>query len=207
MLENQSATITAWQQGDEQAVRFIFDIFYPRAVRFAVLSGIRAESAQDCAQEAFVHAFQRRHQLRDPEAFPLWFQRIVTRHVLDVLRGQQRNKEEPLEATGELSEDWEQHQTAQPDEAAIIAEEREYLWRAVQLLPPQYRVPLVLHYYSDLSFREIAAVMGKREGTIRVKVHRALQQLRARSQETVWEAQAPMKHHVEAGQAQGGLKL
>ncbi len=205
MLECQPATITAWQQGDEQAVRIVFDTYYPRAVRFAVLSGLSVEAAQDNAQEAFVHAFQRRHQLRDPVAFPLWFHRIVTRRVLDALRSQRRNKEESLDVADELSEDWERYQPAQPDEEAISAEQRAHLWQAVQLLPSHYRVPLVLHYYSDFSFREIAAMMGKREGTIRVMVHRALQQLRTRSREMAWEAQTHMTPHVEAGQVQGGL--
>ncbi len=210
MLECQPATITAWQQGDEQAVRIVFDTFYPRAVRFAVLSGLSVEAAQDSAQEAFVYAFQRRHQLRDPVAFPLWFHRIVTRRVLDALRGQRRNKEESLDVADELSEDRERYQpvqSRQPDEEAISAEERAHLWQAVQLLPSQYRVPLVLHYYSDFSFREIAAMMGKREGTIRVIIHRALQQLRTRSQEpeTACRAQAKMTPRIEAGQVQGGL--
>lgn len=203
MLESQPDAIIAWQQGDEQAVRLVFDTYYPRAVRFAILSGLSIEAAQDCAQEAFVHAFQHRHQLRDPVAFPLWFHRIVTRQVLDILRGQQRGKEQSLDVNEDVGEDWERHQPVQPDEEAILAEERACLWQAVQLLAPKYRVPLVLHYYSDFSFREIAIMMGKREGTIRVMVHRALQQLRnhPREIETTREAQTHMTPQIEAGQA------
>ncbi len=209
MLESQHAAITAWQQGDEQAVRFIFDTYYPQAVRFAVLSGLSIEAAQDCAQEAFIHAFQRRHQLRDPAAFPLWFHRIVTRHVLDILRGKWRTltKEQSLDVADELSEDWQRQQPrpAQPDEEAISAEERAHLWQAVQQLPPPYRVPLVLHYYSDFSFREVAALMGMREGTIRVTVHRALQQLRTLAQKQAREAQEQVAQRVEISQVQGDI--
>lgn len=52
MLESQLDTITAWQQGNEQSVHLVFDTYYPQAVRFAVLSGLSIEAAQDCAQEA-----------------------------------------------------------------------------------------------------------------------------------------------------------
>jgi RNA polymerase sigma-70 factor, ECF subfamily len=205
MLKSQPAIIAAWQQGDEQAVHAVFDTYYPQAVRFAVLSGLSVEAAQDCAQEAFVHAFQRRHQLRDPPAFPLWFHRIVTRHVLDTLRGRKRNQEQPLEVIGELSEDWERRRLPQPDEEAISGEERAHLWQAVQLLPPHYRVPLVLHYYSDFSFREVATLMGKREGTIRVIIHRALQQLRTLSREQSWGVHGQVNQYIEVGQPRGGI--
>ena len=179
------AIVTPWLYGDDQAVRTVFSICYPQAVRMAVLSGLSTETAQDCAQEAFLHAFERRHQLRDPVAFPLWFHRIVTRHILDAYRGSQRGKEAPLEAANELSEDWGRNHTQQPDEMVISAEEYAQLWRNVQQLPPLYRVPLVLRYYGDFSLREVAELMGKREGTIRVTIHRALQQLRILSQSSL----------------------
>lgn len=59
MLESQPDAIIAWQQGDEQAVRLVFDTYYPRAVRFAILSRLSIEATQDCVQEAFVHTFSR----------------------------------------------------------------------------------------------------------------------------------------------------
>ncbi len=45
----------------------------------ADLSGLAPDEAQDCAQEAFVQAFTRRGQLRDAQAFPLWFHRTSSR--------------------------------------------------------------------------------------------------------------------------------
>lgn len=200
MLKSQPETITAWQQGDEQAVRIVFDAYYLQSVRLAILSGLPVDVAQDCAQEAFVHAFQRRRQLRDPAAFPLWFHRIVTRHILDVLRSKQHDKEHPLEVFGDLSEDWGRRRLPQPEEEAISTEERAHLWYAVQQLPPQYRVPLVLRYYGDFSLREVAALMGKREGTIRVIIHRALQRLRTFAEGQTWEVRGPVMHHIEVGQ-------
>lgn len=184
-----SATVTAWKQGDEQAERIVFGFCYPQAVRLAVLSGLSTEAAQDCAQEACFHAFKRRHQLYNPVAFPLWFHRIVTRHILNICKRQQRNKEIPLEDAEELNEDWGRHQLAQPDEVIISEEESARLWQNVQLLPPLYRIPLVLHYYEDFSFYEVAELMGKREGTIRVSIHRALQRLRVLSQKPVQPVQ------------------
>jgi RNA polymerase sigma-70 factor (ECF subfamily) len=204
MSEDQPALVAAWQQGEERAVRAIFDTYYPRAVRIALLSGLPEETAQDCAQEAFVHAFQRRHQLRDVQAFPLWFHRIITNHIIDQLRRQQRNKEQPLDLSEDMSEDWGRHHLPQPDEHAILSEERDHLRNEIQRLPVKYRVPLVLHYYGDFSFREIAAIIGKREGNVRVIIHRALQRLRTLAQEQTPHAQGHLLQPVTVSH-QGGF--
>lgn len=184
MQESTPDTIRAWQQGDERAIHATFDTYYPRAVRLAVLSGLTSEAAEDCAQDAFLLAFERRRQLRDPQAFPLWFYRIVTRHIFDYLRRQRKGREISLEMTTVSLEDSEAPSSEQPDAAAINAEERAQLWQRVQGLTPQYRVPIVLRYYAGFSFRDIARLTGKREGTIRVIIHRALQQLRLNIEES-----------------------
>lgn len=183
MSSTETAIVAAWQQGDEQAVRAIFNRHYPRAVRLAVLSGLGPEEAQDCAQEAFLRAFECRWQLRDPATFPLWFQRIITRHILASLKVRQRSRLVPLEQAGELEEDWGRTRVPQPDEVAISAESHEYLWQQVQALPPKYRVPLVLRYYGDFSLREVAELLGQREGAIRVIIYRAMHKLRQCLQE------------------------
>jgi hypothetical protein len=66
---DEHAAIRGWQRGDEAAVRAVFDAYYPRTLRLAALSGLARAEAEDCAQEAFVHAFERRAQLRDVKAF------------------------------------------------------------------------------------------------------------------------------------------
>ncbi len=180
MSDDASAAILAWQQGDEQAVHALFIQYYPRAVHIAALSGLPLEAAQDCAQDAFIRAFKCRRQLRDPASFSLWFHRIVTRCVLDALKAHAQQREISLEANTELHEQW-RDVAPSPDEAAILTEEREALWRQVQLLPSTYRVPLVLRYYGDFSVREVASLLGKRENTVRVLIYRALQQLRTRA--------------------------
>src|SRR6478735_908794 len=79
--------LQGWRRGDEAAAREVFARYYPRAMRIGLLSGLSSADAQDCAQDAFVQAYERRAQLRDLKAFPLWFHRIVTRRILDGLTG------------------------------------------------------------------------------------------------------------------------
>lgn len=179
MNDDASAVVAAWQRGDEAAVYALFADHYPRAVRLGALSGLTQHDAEECAQDAFVRAFERRRQLRDPVAFPLWFHRIVTSQILTLLRRRSRSRDVDLDTAGDLAEDWQRERIPRPDESAIASEQRERLWRDVQSLPPRFRVAVVLRYYGDYSTREIAAILGMREGAVRVTLHRALSRLRA----------------------------
>ncbi|HEU5441187.1 MAG TPA: sigma-70 family RNA polymerase sigma factor [Ktedonobacterales bacterium] len=178
MAADDTAMIEAWRRGDENGVRAVFEAHYPLAVRLAVLSGLSLDEAHDCAQEASARAFERRTQLRDPKAFPLWFHRIVTRQIMDTLSARRLTATTPLQEGDELAEDWLRNRPAQPDEITIEAERRAEVLRRLATLPPHYRVPLVLRYYANLSMREVAEATGMREGTVRVTIHRALAQLR-----------------------------
>lgn len=177
--DDEAATIAAWQRGDEAGVRALFETCYPRAVRLAALSGLAPAETEDCAQEAFLQAFTRRDQLRDPRAFPLWFHRIVTHRVLDTLAHRHPEREVALDAADGLDESWERVRPPRPDEAALAAERAAELWQQIERLPTPYRVPLVLRYYGGFSVREVAELMDVREGTLRVTLHRAIGQLRA----------------------------
>jgi RNA polymerase sigma factor (sigma-70 family) len=175
--------LQGWRRGDEAAAREVFARYYPRAVRIALLSGLSSADAQDCAQDAFVQAYERRTQLRDLQAFPLWFHRIVTRRILDTLAGP-RKRERALEA-GSDADSWSAAQMASyappSDELVVLAEEREEIWRWVQALAPRARTAIVLRYYADFSTREVASMLDVREGAARVILHRAIAELRERA--------------------------
>ncbi len=177
--------LQGWRRGDESATHEVFTRYYPRAVRIATLSGLSSADAQDCAQDAFVQAYQRRTQLRDLKAFPLWFHRIVTRRILDTLAGP-RQRERTLESAPG-SESWSAAQIASSDPASdelvVRAEEREEIWRWVQTLAPRARTAIALRYYADFSTREVASMLDVRDGAARVILHRAIAELRERARE------------------------
>jgi RNA polymerase sigma-70 factor (ECF subfamily) len=187
MDHEEEARLDGWRRGDEAAAREIFAAYYPRAVRIARLSGLSLADAQDCAQDAFVQAYERRTQLRDLNAFPLWFHRIVTRRILDMLTAPARQRERALE-----SGDGAESRSVAPklshappaDELALLAEEREEIWRWVQALAPRARTAIALRYYADFPTREVASMLDVREGAARVILHRAITQLRELARET-----------------------
>jgi RNA polymerase sigma-70 factor (ECF subfamily) len=178
MREIDSALVNAWLRGDESGTRALFNAVYPYAVRMGTLSGLTLDDARECAQDAFTHAYERRMQLRDAQAFALWFHRILTRRILDALTSRQRLPVSPLEAAGDLKEDWMRNASPQPDEVALEAERRDEMWRQVQRLAPRARLAITLRYYGDCSTREVAEALRISEGNARTLLSRALAQLR-----------------------------
>ena len=60
-----------------------------------------------------------------------------------------------------------------PEDLALWAESRDEVQRLVDMLPPAYRVPLILRYWHDLSYAEIAEVMGLTVQAVKSRLHRA----------------------------------
>lgn len=178
MREIDGALVAAWKCGGESETRALFNAVYPYATRMGALNGLSQDDARECAQDAFTRAYERRGQLRDPQAFPLWFHRILTHVILNRVTRRQRLREEPLDGASELAEDWQRNASGQPDEAALNAERKDELWRQVLRLTPRARLAITLRYYGECTTREVAEALGISEGAARTLLSRGLAQLR-----------------------------
>ncbi len=104
--------------------------------------------AEEVAQEAFLTAWQRLHQLQQPEAFPAWFKRIVLTHCHRLTRRKQVQTV-ALEAARHLA-------VPGPHLALEHAERKEAVHRAIQALPEGERIVVILFYINDYSREDIA---------------------------------------------------
>ena len=64
-----------------------------------------------------------------------------------------------------------------PEEAAMMSEQKRWLWSAVQTLPPKHRFPIVLRYLFDFSTAEIAQILNVPDGTVRSRLYYAEKKL------------------------------
>jgi RNA polymerase sigma-70 factor (ECF subfamily) len=100
--------------------------------------------------------------------FRVWLFRIARNVVANERRRDRRRPVSPLDAAGELSA---------PDAAADTAVAREAIsaaWQAVERLPEDRRRAIILRFVDEMSTAEIAAILGRSEGAVRVLLHRAL---------------------------------
>lgn len=130
--------------------------------------GVAHDPALDLVQEALVRAFVRLRQCRERHRFRAWLFRIFRNLVIDYGRDVRR-REIPLEAV---------ENTAAP-EATSALNERSVLARALRQLPELLREAFLLRHESDYSYEEIAEITGSGVSAVKMRVHRAREQLRA----------------------------
>jgi RNA polymerase sigma factor (sigma-70 family) len=162
--------------GDRDAYAELVRRHGPVAVRTAYLLGAGAD-AEDVAQEAFVKAYSALGRFREGAPFRPWLLQIVANETSNLHRaaGRRTTRErsawrrtEALLATAELDD---------PSSAALSAERRAELVHALGRLSEDHRQVVICRYLLDLDEAETAAVLGWRRGTVKSRLHRALQRL------------------------------
>jgi RNA polymerase sigma-70 factor (ECF subfamily) len=149
----------------------LIDTHYQALYRYAYrLTGSSAD-AEDLTQEAFGKALARLPQLRDPERAKAWLFRILRNAYLHKVRDQKRHRVIPLDAVGDLPE-------RPADEMPDIDPVR--LQQALNDLDETFRTPIILFYFEEFSYRDIAEQMELPIGTVMSRLARAKAYLRSR---------------------------
>ena len=128
--------------------------------------------AEDATERTFMAALAAIDRYRDDGAsFRSWLFRIAHNQLANALRSRGRRRASSLDDVPEPAVD--------DDPAGLVgmAEDSRRLRRALEALPDDRRQVVVLRFVDGLSAREIGAVLGRSEGSVRVLQHRALRQL------------------------------
>ena len=128
-----------------------------------------ADLADDAVQEALIKAWRELPRLRDVERFEAWLRRLLINACNDERRRHHRVLVRQVALAGD---------STQTDGWRLV-EERERLGRAFERLPMDQRIVVVLDQYVGLSDTEIAATVGAPLGTVKARLRRAMQGLRA----------------------------
>ena len=136
------------------------------------------EDAEDTMQEVLVKSLSHLPKFESPRALLVWLYKVAKTRCL-MSRRRSKFAPQPDLSLDELMPDRRQlEQIAKegplnPESLAIRSQEARRLREAIQRLPPQYRIVLVLRDMEGLSDEEVGEVTGLRPGTVRVRLHRA----------------------------------
>ena len=175
-MSDDARTIRQCLAGDEQAYRELVGQYQRRVYALALRMVRQAEDAEDITQETFVRMFRAldRYDLERP--FSTWLFTIASRLCIDHIR---RRRTAPValyyrdSESGEEREIEVQDAGVRPDEAAQREQEERKVQGLIDALPPHYRVVVVLRHQQELSYEEIAEVLGMPLGTVKARIHRA----------------------------------
>jgi RNA polymerase sigma-70 factor (ECF subfamily) len=166
------------KQGDERAFEALVEAHQGIAFRTAYLIAGSAEDAEDAAQEGFVKAYYALGRFRRGAPFRPWLLRIVANEARNRRRsaGRFALRVQALRAAGEQSSG---DAAPSPEVQALGGERRSELVAALNRLREPDRLVIACRYFLDLSEEETAETLGCRRGTVKSRLSRALERLRA----------------------------
>ncbi len=164
---DEAALIAGCRSGTPAAQRAVFDQYRDRvhAIALHYLRG-DVEGAQDVTQEVFVRFFRNAAGFRADAKLITYLYRAVANACTDELRRRRR-----FVFIGDLPE------AQQPQTTPADSGEDPRVQRAVQSLSPKLRLVVLMRYYDDLSYDEIATALGVTHGTVASRLSRAHEQL------------------------------
>ena len=167
------------QRGDADAYEQMVQAHQGIAFRMAYLVTGSAAEAEDAAQDAFVKAYRALARFRPDAPFRPWLLRIVANEARNRRRSEGRRASLALRAAAaEPSGD----AAPSPEASFLQAEQRAALLAAVNRLREEDRLVIALRYFLELSEAETAAALGVRAGTVKSRLSRALERLRAEAE-------------------------
>jgi RNA polymerase sigma-70 factor (ECF subfamily) len=149
---------------------------YPRVFGLCrrLLGG--AGSAEDATQEVFLRAFRALDRYDSSQPFAAWILGIASNHCIDLVRRRAHGEKLFEDSEADAAE----LDTSSPTalDMLVDAERATEIRAAIAALPDRYRLPIVLAYYNESSYDEIAHALGISRNHVGVLLLRARQQLR-----------------------------
>jgi RNA polymerase sigma-70 factor (ECF subfamily) len=157
--------------GSQPNVQQLVEQHYPNLYRYAYrLTGSSAD-AEDLTQDTFCKAQVQIAQLREPARAKAWLFSILRNAYLHRVRSLKVHRQVSLDHIGDLPD-------AQPEPLPEVDPQR--LQQALDELPEVFRTPVILYYFDEFSYRDIAEQMDLPLGTVMSRLARAKAYLRGR---------------------------
>ncbi|MBI4480711.1 MAG: sigma-70 family RNA polymerase sigma factor [Acidobacteria bacterium] len=165
------------KQGDAAAFEALYNVHKRRVYSLCLrMIGDPAE-AEDLTQEAFLQMFRKIGTFRGEAAFSTWLHRLTVNLVLMKLR-KKALWTTSLDDPGPDSEDSRPMEIGSPDSTLAGSVDRLTLEKAIEALPPGYRIIFQLHDVEGYEHREIAGMIGCSVGNSKSQLHKARMKLR-----------------------------
>ncbi len=160
--------------GDKQAFSRLVEAYQRPVYNLTYRMLGTPEEAEDAAQEAFLRAYSRLEQYNPKHKFSTWLFSIANNHCIDRLRKRRKTfvsiDDNPV--LQNLTND-----KQPPEEDLLDAEQASELQALLTQLEPEYRTPLILRYWEEYSYDEIATAMDLTVSAVKSRLFRARKQM------------------------------
>jgi len=156
--------------GDQEAFSSLVEKYKDPVFNVAYRMLGNPTEAEDVAQEAFVRAYTQLHTYKETHRFSTWLLSIASHLSIDQLR-RRRFLALPLENVPFL--EWIADVGPGPEQSALRHETADDMQRILDTLPVKYRAVLLLRYWHDFSYEEIAQTLDLTPALVKARLHRA----------------------------------
>ena len=165
--------ITRAQNGEREAFAQLMQMHFRTVEKFAYQCGVRLDDIPDVTQEVFIKLYRFLPQFNQ-QRFTTWLYKITLNTARDHYRksGRETAKEERMKTDGDLA-----HQQSTETEVLLFEEDRA-LHEAILRLDEKYRIPLILFYFQELTYQQIADVLNITLATVKTRIFRAKDSLK-----------------------------
>lgn len=192
------------QEGDAGAFERIYRLHSRRVYALCLRMVGNTAEAEDLTQEAFLQLFRKIGTFRGESAFSTWLHRLAVNVVLMKLR-KKTLVETPLEDNNDQDEESSgpRKEIGAPDLLLTGSIDRVNLERAIDQLPPGYKLVFVLHDIEGFEHNEIAGLMNCSIGNSKSQLHKARMRLRELLQETLRDRARQIRQAARSESAGG----
>jgi RNA polymerase sigma-70 factor (ECF subfamily) len=171
-MHDESEWIRRIAQGDERAFERLFRCYAPRIFRFAMSYLNDPALAEEVVQETMIAVWKNAKDYKEQSQVSTWILGIARNKALDRARARQREPELLREIDRRASA------RATPEQIARRDSQAERVRSALEKLSPEHREVIMLAFYNELSYSEIAQILNCPEGTVKSRVYYAKEQLK-----------------------------
>ncbi|MEO8970238.1 MAG: sigma-70 family RNA polymerase sigma factor [Ktedonobacteraceae bacterium] len=156
--------------GDQDAFSMLVERYKDAVQNLAYRMLSNVTEAEDVTQEAFVRAYTQLATYKPAHKFSTWLLSIASHLAIDQLR-RRRFLALPLEDVPFL--EWIVDAGTSPEQSALAGEQQDEIQLYLQRLPSKYRAVVVLRYWYDFSYEEIASTLKLTPALVKARLHRA----------------------------------
>jgi len=156
----------------QEIFQHLYTAVFPILFRVACRITTNEEAAEDMCQEAFFRFHEKGMVFPNPDEAKYWLIRVVKNSALNYAKRKERERRAYQRAFRE------EHRNEWSGEEDLLRKEtRREVTEALEQLPENLRMVLVLKEYGELNYKEIARILGISEGNVKVRVFRARERL------------------------------
>ena len=183
-MDQEQEWILRARAGDVEAFTKLVEAYQTPVYNLAYRMLGNSVEAEDAAQETFIRVYTRLHTYDEDRKFSSWLLSIASHYCIDRLRRRRMTllSLEDVAFTGHLASD-----VDRPEETVVRDEKEGMVRKLLDKLPEDYRAAVVLRYWYDCSYKEIAHMLDTTESAIKSRLFRARQMMARAACETVPE--------------------